>query len=91
MRNRTDELALHNQILQQINQRIELPKLLEELARQIEALHPRMLCSILLLDNEGKHLYLGAAPSLPDFYNQAINGLAIGDGVGGCGTAAYPQ
>ena len=89
LRNRTDELALHNQILQYINQRLELPKLLEELARQIEALHPRMLCSILLLDSEGKHLYLGAAPSLPDFYSQAINGLAIGDGVGGCGTAAF--
>jgi GAF domain-containing protein len=48
-----------------------------------------MLCSILLLDKEGKHLLHGAAPSLPDFYNQAINGLTIGNGVGGCGTAAY--
>ena len=89
MRNRTSELALHNQILQQINQGIELPKLLDELARQIEALHPGMLCSILLLDKEGKHLHHGAAPSLPDFYNQAIDGLAIGDGIGSCGTAAY--
>ena len=89
LRQRTNELALHNQILQQINQGIELPELLDELARQIEALHPGMLCTILLLDNEGKHLYLGAAPSLPDFYHQAINGLAIGDSAGGCGTAAY--
>jgi len=89
LRNRTDELALHNQILQQINRRIELSKLLEELVRQIEALHPGMLCSILLLDKDGKHLHHGAAPSLPDFYNQAINGLAIGEGVGSCGTAAY--
>ncbi|MFA5923587.1 MAG: ABC transporter substrate-binding protein [Methylococcaceae bacterium] len=89
LRKRTDELALHNQILQQINQGIALPKLLEELACQVEALHPGMLCSILLLDKEGKHLRHGAAPSLPDFYNQAINGLTIGDGVGSCGTAAY--
>ncbi len=89
LRKRTNELALHNQILQQINQRTELPRLLEELTRQIEALHSGMLCSILLLDKEGKHLQHGAAPSLPDFYNQAINGLAIGDGVGGCGTAAF--
>ena len=89
LRNRTRELALHNQILQQINQGIELPALLDELARQIEALHPRMVCSILLMDKEGEHLYLGAAPSLPDFYHQAINGLAIGDGRGGCGTAAF--
>lgn len=89
LRNRTNELALQNLILQQINQGIELPKILDNLARQIEALHPGMLCSILLLEKEGKQLLHGAAPGLPDFYIQAINGLAIGDGVGSCGTAAY--
>lgn len=86
---RTHELALHNQILRQINQRIELPLLLDELAQQVESLHPGMLCSILLLDKDGKHLLHGAAPNLPEFYNQAINGIAIGDGVGSCGTAAF--
>jgi diguanylate cyclase (GGDEF)-like protein/PAS domain S-box-containing protein len=29
------------------------------------------------------------APSLPDFYNTAIDGIAIGVGVGSCGTAAF--
>ena len=89
LRNRTDEQALHNKILQKINQGIALPELLNELACQVEALHPGMLCSILLLDEEGKHLQHGAAPSLPDAYNQAVHGLVIGDGVGSCGTAAY--
>ena len=89
LRTRTDELALQNQILQLINQGVDLPKVLDELARQIEALHPNMLCSILLLDEDSKHLRHGSAPSLPDFYNQAVDGLAIGDGVGSCGTAAY--
>lgn len=32
---------------------------------------------------------MGAAPSLPSFYNDAINGVEIGIGVGSCGTAAY--
>jgi diguanylate cyclase (GGDEF)-like protein/PAS domain S-box-containing protein len=89
LRNHTDELALQNQILQLINQGVELPTILNELARQIETLHPEMLCSILLLDEDGKRLRHVAAPSLPDFYNQAIDGLTIGDGVGSCGTAAY--
>jgi diguanylate cyclase (GGDEF)-like protein/PAS domain S-box-containing protein len=89
LRNRTEELALQNQILQLINQGVDLSTVLNELARQIETLHPKMLCSILLLDEDSKHLRHGAAPSLPDFYNQAIDGLAIGDGVGSCGTAAY--
>ncbi|MEV0217449.1 GAF domain-containing protein [Micromonospora sp. ALFpr18c] len=30
-----------------------------------------------------------AAPSLPDFYNEAIDGIATGEGVGSCGTAAH--
>ncbi|MDD1615051.1 MAG: ABC transporter substrate-binding protein [Methylococcaceae bacterium] len=88
LRQRTDELALRNHVLQQINQGVTLPELLDELARQVERLHPRMLCSILLLDDNNQ-LRHGAVPSLPDFYNQAIDGLAIGEGVGSCGTAAY--
>ncbi|MGZ4978043.1 MAG: EAL domain-containing protein [Methylobacter sp.] len=87
--NRTNELALQNQILQLINQGIDLNNMLNELACQIEALHPNMLCSILLVDEDNQHLRHGAAPSLPNFYNQAVDGLVIGDGVGSCGTAAY--
>jgi signal transduction histidine kinase len=48
-----------------------------------------MLGSILLLDEDKRRLRHGAAPSLPDFYNEAIDGLEIGPGVGSCGTAAY--
>lgn len=46
------------------------------------------LCSILLLE-DGKRLRHGAAPSLPDPYNAAIDGIEIGPGVGSCGTAAH--
>ncbi|CAG1770597.1 partial putative signaling protein, partial [uncultured bacterium] len=88
LRQRTNELALHNNILQKISQGITLTDLLEELAKQVEQIHPRMMCSILLLDENGK-LQHGAAPSLPEFYNQTVDGLSIGDGIGSCGTAAY--
>jgi diguanylate cyclase (GGDEF)-like protein/PAS domain S-box-containing protein len=88
LRQRTNELALRNDILQKINQGIDLPELLNELACQVESLHPRMLCSILLLDDNNQ-LRHGAAPSLPDFYNKAIDSVAIGEGIGSCGTAAY--
>ena len=47
-----------------------------------------MLASILLLSEDGKHLHLGGAPSLPDAYNAAIEGMEIGEGEGSCGTAA---
>ena len=86
---RTSELALHNEILDQISRDVPLPSLLDALARQVELVHPDALSSILLLDKDGKHLRHGAAPSLPSFYTTAIDGHAIGEGVGACGTAAY--
>ena len=49
----------------------------------------QLLTSILLLDEEGKHLWHGAAPSLPRSYCEAIDGSPIGPQAGSCGTAAY--
>jgi PAS domain S-box-containing protein len=48
-----------------------------------------VLGSILLFDAEAKRLRHGAAPSLPDDYNAAIDGIAVGPAVGSCGTAAF--
>ena len=62
---------------------------LDAIVRGVEAEHPGMLCSILLLDASSQHLLHGAAPSLPDFYTQAIDGIAIGPSPGSCGTAAF--
>lgn len=86
---RTKELELDRDILKQINLATPLHSVLEDLTRQAEALHPRMLCTILLLDADGKHLRHGAAFSMPDVYNRAVDGVSIGEGVGSCGTAAY--
>ena len=86
---RSRELVLHNQILQLITSGAPLPVVLDELARRVEELHPGALCSILLLDESGQRVRHGAAPSLPEFYCQAIDGVQIGDGIGSCGTAAY--
>ena len=47
------------------------------------------ICSILLLDEDGRHLSVSAAPSLPDAYCKAIEGFEIGPQAGSCGTAAY--
>lgn len=66
-----------------------LPMILDSLVRSIEAEQPEMLCSVLLLDSTRTHLLMGAAPSLPDFYNKAIHGLPIGPEGACCGTAAF--
>ena len=48
-----------------------------------------VLGSILILDEDGRHLRHGAAPSLPKDYSAAIDGAEIGPCEGSCGTAAY--
>lgn len=61
---------------------------LNALVHAIEVAMQGALCSILLLDKDGKHLGSGVAPSLPEAYNKAIDGVEIGPMVGSCGTAA---
>lgn len=67
----------------------ELAEILRNVVRSIESSRAGLFCSILLLDEERKHLLLGAAPSLPDAYNRAVHGLPVGDCIGSCGTAAF--
>ena len=63
---------------------------LEALLRVVERVSTGgLLASVLLVDESGKHLLHGAAPSLPGFYNAAIDGVEIGPAVGSCGTAAF--
>lgn len=86
---RTLELSMQNEILSLISEGANLKAVLHHLVVQVEQLHPDTLCSILLLDSDNTTLRHGAAPSLPDAYNQALDGVAIGFGVGSCGTAAF--
>jgi two-component sensor histidine kinase/PAS domain-containing protein len=46
-----------------------------------------VIAAILLLDGEGR-LWTGAAPSLPDTYNRAVDGLRACESVGTCCAAA---
>ncbi|CAM5649199.1 SpoIIE family protein phosphatase [Streptomyces parvulus] len=82
--------AEHRALLEQIARQAPLTDVLDGMARVIEELSPdEVLVSVLLADADGRHLRHGAAPSLPDFYNEAIDGIATGEGVGSCGTAAH--
>jgi two-component sensor histidine kinase len=90
---RNRHLALisdQNDILSQIAAGVPLREVFTKLLRSIESYSNfEMLGSILLMDRDGVHLRHGAAPSLPDSYNRAIDGTGIGPAVGSCGTAAY--
>ncbi|MFB8787407.1 MAG: PAS domain S-box protein [Potamolinea sp.] len=77
------------QVLEMIATGASLSQILDTLARNLEKHSKEMLCSILLVDTNGKKLRHGAAPSLSEDYNQTVDGIAIAYGVGSCGTAAY--
>lgn len=78
-----------NHVLELLARGAPLVTILEAIVLGVEQEQPDMLCSIMLLDIEGEHLVTGAAPSLPDFYNDAFNWMEIGIGVGSFGTAAF--
>lgn len=85
-------VAAEKRVLELIATGAPLPQVLDTLVRQIEAnSSDGMLCSVLLVDEKGERLLHGAAPSLPDSYNQAVHGLQVGPCSGSCGTAAFER
>jgi len=73
-----------------LEQKNSLNETLADLAKYIEQRNDsRMFASILLLDNAGKKLFRGAAPSLPEAYSKQIDGIDVGPNVGSCGTAVF--
>lgn len=82
-------LHVQKQVLEMIAVGAPLQETLTVLIRQIEAQAPKMLGSILLLDEDGIHVRHGAAPSLPSAFVAAVDGQPIGPCAGSCGTAAY--
>ncbi|MCK9607912.1 MAG: EAL domain-containing protein [Methylomonas sp.] len=86
---RSEALRLARQsALDRIVANQSLPVILDDIARRVEATYPDMRVSILLIDTLTGRLTHGAAPSLPDFYNQAVEQLEPKIGHGSCGTAA---
>ncbi|OYY93081.1 MAG: two-component system response regulator [Hydrogenophilales bacterium 28-61-23] len=67
---------------------LSLTAVLNVIATRLESIHADMRVSILVRDARDGLLYTGAAPSMPDFFNTAIDGLEPGVGHGSCGTAA---
>jgi len=86
-RHRAQELEeLRTFLLELLTSEASLSAVMDHIVRKLEDINPDSLCSILLVDADGK-LKHGAAPSLPDFYTRTIDGQFAGIGVGSCGNA----
>lgn len=81
--------AGQSRVLEMIGRGAKLADVLASLVTLIEAQSDGMLCSVVELSEDGKHIRHGAAPSLPEIYVQAVNGAPIGPKNGSCGTAMY--
>jgi PAS domain S-box-containing protein len=84
-------LAGQKGVLEMIATGLPLREVLIALVRTVEALDPHLLCSVLLLDLDGKRVHLGSGERLPDAFLTALDRL---DGtespdVGPCGMAAH--
>lgn len=79
--------ALQGEALEAIACGTALKAVAELLCARVEDLAPAVVCSILSVDAQGLLRPL-AAPSLPDDFSQALDGVPIGPCVGSCGATA---
>lgn len=80
--------ALQSDVLEAIARGLPLQSVAERLCARVEQLAPTALCSILTVDAHGR-MHPLAAPSLPEAFSRALDGLPIGPDAGCCGAAAY--
>lgn len=79
---------LQRAVLEALASDIALQDVGDFLCRRVEAIAPEVISSILLVD-AGQRLRAWAGPRLPPQYSAGLDGVAIGEGVGSCGTAAF--
>jgi diguanylate cyclase (GGDEF)-like protein/PAS domain S-box-containing protein len=89
MRHVKHEDQYQREIMEMLANGAPLLRTLRAIVVGVEEQDPRIIASIVLLDKEQKRAFTGAAPNLPDFFNQAIDGLLIGPSVGSCGAALF--
>lgn len=73
-------LETNNLVLQRIAQAAPLAETLSCIVRIAEEQAPEIVGAILLLDEDGDYLRLGAAPSLDPDYRRALDTIALGTG-----------
>ena len=83
-----DTLIARKSIVRLLAQGERLNAVLAEICDSVEDMLPDIKATIQLVAPNDDKLIHGAAPSLPDSYVQAIDGLQISPSSGTCGTAA---
>lgn len=80
--------VLQRRVLQAMVNEASVAEVMNMVCREVERLAPEVVASVLRVDEEGRLRPL-AAPGLPAYYVNAMDGIMIGPQVGACGTAAF--
>jgi signal transduction histidine kinase len=89
-RNMADKLRVgQGRLLEMVARGAPLTETLDNLMLLIESQSDGVLCSVLLLDDDGQSVHPASGPSLPPAYMAALDGAAIGPAAGSCGTAMF--
>ncbi len=84
-------LAGQSRILKMIASGTPLTTVLTNVAQFVESQIEFYLCAIMLVNEAGTHLYVGAAPNLPPAYRAALDNVPIGPNHSSCAAAAHTK
>jgi PAS domain S-box-containing protein len=80
--------SLQQLIMNALANEIPITEIADQLCRRVEEIAPDVVSSLLHVDAFGLIHPLGA-PSLPEDFSSALEGIAIGPDIGSCGSAAF--
>ncbi len=80
--------VLQRRVLQAMVNEASVVEVMNMVCREVEHLAPEVAASVLRVDDAGLLRPL-AAPSLPQAFADALDGVAIGPQAGACGTSAF--
>jgi PAS domain S-box-containing protein len=85
-------LANEKEVLEMIATGAPAADVLDTIVRSVERHSPDgLLCSVMRIDSTGTRLLHGAAPSLPDAYNAAVDGIRVDAGLASCPATALER
>ena len=79
------------ELLEMIALGAPLAETLKRLTLLIEGQSEGLFCTIMLLDEDGRHVHAIAGPSMPPGYLNAFDNLEIGPDAGSCGAAMFKR
>lgn len=80
--------VIHHKGLDALARETPVVQIMDMICQEVERISPEVVSSILSVDENGR-MHALAAPSLPEKFSRALDGLVMGPASGSCGTSAF--